>query len=74
MTDMPQAWADLIHGLTMLARHQNNDISPFNCSHDELTVMADPTKFTAIELDHLAGLGFLPGSDGTFTSYRFGSA
>ncbi len=72
--DMPKAWADLIHGLTMLARHQSNDISPFHCEHDELTVMADPAKFTPDELDHLAALGFLPGSDGTFTSFRFGSA
>lgn len=74
MTDMPEAWADLIHGLTMLARHQTNDISPCNCGHDELTVMADPAKFSAAELDHLNELGFLPGTDGTFTSFRFGSA
>ncbi len=77
--DMPKAWADLIHGLTMLARHQNNDISPFNCTHDQLTVMADPAKFTAEEIAYLDELGFHAGKPGseneeTFYSFRFGSA
>jgi hypothetical protein len=73
-TDMPQAWADLIEGLTLLAQHQTNDVSPFNCSHDELTVMSDPAQYTDKELSRLRTLGFPPGQDGTFTSYRYGSA
>lgn len=57
----PQAWADLLEALTLLARHQSNDISPFHCEHDTLTVMADPEKFTAEELARLDKLGFHPG-------------
>lgn len=77
--DMPQAWADLLEGLTLLAKHQNNDISPFNCSHDQLTVMADPAMFTTEEIAHLDDLGFHAGKPGseneeTFYSFRFGSA
>ncbi len=75
----PPAWADLIEGLTLLTRGQSNDTSPFHCKHDRLTVMADPANFTNAELRHLAFLGFLAGkpgseSEGTFYSFRFGSA
>ncbi len=71
---LPQAWADLLEGLTLLARGQSNDISPFNCEHDQLTVMADPANFTAAELVRLDELGFSPSDDETFYSFRFGSA
>lgn len=72
---MSTAWADLIEGLTLLAKHQNNDISPFHCEHDTLTVMAEPSHFSADELVRLDALGFFPSDDGeTFTSFRFGSA
>jgi hypothetical protein len=74
MTVIPKAWADLIEGLTMLAAHQSNEISPFHCEHDQLTVMADPDAFTSTELDRLKELGFEPGEDQTFYSFRFGSA
>lgn len=75
MTEMPQAWADLLEGLTLLAKHQSNEDSPFHCSNDTLTVMAYPGRFTTAELDRLAGLGFLPDAhEDTFTSFRFGSA
>lgn len=75
MTAFPPAWSDLIDGLTMLAHNQNNDISPFHCEHDQLTVMADPGQFTEEEIARLETLGFIadPGSD-TFYSFRFGSA
>lgn len=74
-SETPKAWADLLSGLTLLAAHQNNDISPFHCEHDTLTVMADPAAFTPEELARLDELGFFPHSDGdAFTSYRFGSA
>jgi len=73
--DTPQAWVDLLEGLAMLARHQSNDISPFHCEHDTLTVMSDPAKFTTDELARLDALGFHPGTyEETFTSFRFGSA
>ncbi len=76
---LPPAWSDLLTALTLLARGQSNDISPFNCSHDQLAVMADPANFTPEEVARLATLGFDAGrrgsdSEGTFTSSRFGSA
>ncbi len=74
-TQMPPAWADLLEGLTLLAKHQTNDISPFNCTHDQLWVSSDPNAFTSDELARLQELGFMgePGMDG-FYSFRFGSA
>lgn len=71
----PKAWTELIEGLTLLAKGQNNDISPLHCEHDELTVMADPADFTGEETARLNELGFIPNhDDATFTSFRFGSA
>jgi hypothetical protein len=75
MAGTPQAWKDLITGLALLARAQYNDISPLHCEHDTLTVMSDPEQFTPEELIRLSELGFEAGpEDGTFTSFRFGSA
>jgi hypothetical protein len=71
---LPPAWADLIEGLTLLATQQSNEISPLNCSHDQLTVMADPAAFTPEELARLDELGFIASDDETFYSFRFGSA
>lgn len=72
---MPRAWAELIEGLMLLAKHQSDEVSPFNCEHDRLTVMADPAKFTPEELARLDELGFFPDIYGEmFTSVRFGSA
>jgi hypothetical protein len=73
-TPMPQAWADLLEGLTLLAKHPANDISPFHCEHDTLNVMADDTAFTAEELARLETLGFNVDSEGGFYSFRFGRA
>lgn len=70
----PKAWADLIQGLKILATAQSNEISPLHCEHDRLTVMATPDAFTPEELDQLEDMGFLPGEDQTFYSFRFGSA
>lgn len=71
----PKAWAELIKALTTLAKHPSNDLSPFHCEHDRLTVMADPSRFTMEELERLDALGFFANEgEGTFTSFRFGSA
>jgi hypothetical protein len=70
---MPPAWADLIDGLTLLAKHQNNALSPLHCETATLAVMADPAAFTKDELFRLKGMGFHPCGD-TFYSHRFGSA
>jgi hypothetical protein len=74
--DMPEAWRDLLEGLTLLATHQSNDISPIQCSHDTLTVMADPAEFAAEEIARLDELGFFAAEDEGewFYSFRFGSA
>ena len=74
MTDPPKAWADLIEGLSLLAKHQNNDISPLQCMHDQLLVNASPAGFTVEELDRLAELGFIADNHDVFSSFRFGSA
>jgi hypothetical protein len=71
---LPKAWADLLAGLALLAKHPSNDISPLNCTANELTVMADPELFTPEEIDRLDTLGFIDGPTGTFNSFRFGSA
>jgi hypothetical protein len=73
--EAPKAWQELLWGLTLLARGQTNDISPLHCEHDQLTVMADPMEFAPEEIAQLEAWGFHPGPDeGTFSSFRFGSA
>lgn len=72
-SDVPDAWRDLIIGLALLSRGQANDISPLYCSHDELTVCADPEEFHEEELMELEMLGFFV-EDEAFKSVRFGSA
>jgi hypothetical protein len=76
---LPDAWADLLEALIMLAPCYSDDTSPFNCTNDELAVNAEPSRFTDADLDRLEVLGFLAGmpgteSEGTFRSARFGSA
>lgn len=71
----PEAWLDLLEGLAIIARHPGNAVSPLSCSHDRLDVMADPSEFTEEERDLLAAWGFEPDDEnGTFYSFRFGSA
>lgn len=75
MTEMPEAWTDLIEALTLLAKHQNNEDSPLHCDHDMLTVMSDPRAFTPEELARLDELGFSADPPQlTFYSFRYGSA
>lgn len=72
---MPKAWAELIEALTLLAKHQTNDTSPLHCNHDTLHVMADHAYFIPEELARLEELGFhADTANGTFYSYRYGSA
>jgi hypothetical protein len=75
MAGTQKEWTDLIEALTLLARGQSDNSSPFHCEHDVLTVMSDPDEFTEEELARLAELGFDAGpDDGTFSSVRYGSA
>jgi hypothetical protein len=72
---LPPAWRDLIEAITLLARGHCDDVSPFNCIHDQLSVMADPDQFTAEEITRLDEWGFhVDTSDNTFYSFRYGSA
>ena len=77
---MPEAWRDLLEGIAILARHPGNDISPFHCEHDKLTICADPAEFTTEELERLEALGFHAADEDdyddadSFYSFRFGSA
>jgi hypothetical protein len=72
---MPEAWADLIAAIQLLSKHSTGSF-PFHCEHDTLTVMANPEQFTNEELGQLYEWGFFPSSEyeGTFTSFRYGSA
>ena len=74
MSRSDNAWTDLAEAIGILAKH-GDPVSPFNCSHDELRVMADPAYFTAEELARLDELGFHadPGNE-NFYSFRYGSA
>lgn len=71
-TAAPPAWTELLTALVLLSREPGDDISPTFCSHDQLTVAADPHGFTDDETSLLARLGFTPGDD-CFTSTRFGN-
>lgn len=72
---IPEAWADLIGGLILLATGQCNETNPLHCEHDTLTVNADPRAFTDTQIDQLDGLGFHVDQDGeTFYSFKYGSA
>ena len=72
---MPRAWLELIQAIALLAKHATDDISPFHCEHDVLSVMADPGKFTVDERQQLKEWGFFVSEewDG-FYSFRYGSA
>lgn len=74
MSELATAWSDLIEGLTLLAQHPTDTISPFNCTHDRLNVLADQAAFSLDELTRLDELGFHGDADGGFYSFRFGSA
>lgn len=72
---MPQAWQELIAAIKLLAKHQIDDARPFNCEHDVLSVMSDPSAFTKEELERLDSWGFFPSDDNSyFESFRYGSA
>lgn len=74
-SEMPQAWAELIAGLTLLARHPASDISPLWCEHDILHVCAELDDFSGEEVERLEALGFHADYNyGGFFSTRFGSA
>jgi hypothetical protein len=64
---------DLIEALTIFRKYDNPP-SPTHCEHDLLTVMVDPDQVSDDDIQTLDRLGFLPGDEGAFYSFRFGSA
>lgn len=70
----PDHWAELIQGLTILARHPEDMNNPTWCEHDALHVCADSEQFSTEEIAELDELGFHVDDEGGFFSYRFGSA
>lgn len=71
---MIELWDELIEALTLLKKGANPNSYPTHCEHDELTVCADPSMFTAAELDRLRELGFSSYDGESFQSFKFGSA
>lgn len=71
---LPQDWADLLQALNLLAKHPAPGSGPIYAAHDQLTVCADETAFTADEIAQLDKLGFPVNREGGFTSTRFGNA
>lgn len=64
---------DLIEALTIFSKY-GDPYSPTHCEHDVLTVMVDPSIVSVEDGERLNKLGFFPGEDENFQSYRFGSA
>lgn len=65
---------ELIEGLTIMYKYYPDLAWPTNCSHDELRVMCDPSKFTKEEILLLSDLGFEADlDDGNFYSFKYGS-
>lgn len=76
-TPRGDAWTDLANAITLLTRGATDEVSPFHCEHDELTVNADPEHFSEAELAQLEEWGFhtnLDETPGHFYSFRYGSA
>lgn len=64
---------DLIEALTIFAKY-GNPTHPTVCEHDELYVLIDESLVSVEDKERLKALGFVPNNNGTFSSYRFGSA
>lgn len=64
---------DLIKALTILIKY-GDPHEPTHCEHDVLQIMIDPEIVSPEDIEELAKLGVRVGDDGTFESFRFGSA
>lgn len=73
---LPKAWAELVEALQIMGRARTGDTRPLHCSHDLLTVCADPGKLTAAERARLDEIGFFATDDPDdgFQSTYYGSA
>jgi hypothetical protein len=64
--------ADLIKALQIFLKY-GDPHNPTNCSHDELYVAIEPDDVSDEDKAALDKLGFFPGPNGGFISYRYGS-
>jgi hypothetical protein len=71
---IPQAWADLIEALTIMAPHHADAVSPLHCEQDKLLVLVEDGSLGEEKLDRLKALGFERNDGGGMYSFRFGSA
>lgn len=73
--EMPREWLNLIQAIALMSKHATSDISPFQCSHDQLSVQSDWMKYTKAEILQLDEWGFHVDHEyGGFYSFRYGSA
>lgn len=64
---------DLIEALQIFLKY-GDPFTPTHCEHDEMFVMIDPDTVSQADRMRLEELSFTPADDGTFSSFRFGSA
>lgn len=64
---------DLIEALTILLKY-GDPYSPTHCEHDEMWIMIDPDIVSEEDKIRLEELGVTDAEDGTFRSFRYGSA
>jgi hypothetical protein len=64
---------DLIEALTIFRKYTDAH-APLCCEHDELFVLVDVDKVLPKDRVRLEQLSFTPNDNGTFSSFRFGSA
>lgn len=73
--ETPKAWRELIEGLMLLSKGQSNENDPTQCSHDQLTILSNPARFSPEEIEKLEAWGIHAEQDEEyFYSFRFGSA
>jgi DNA-binding protein YbaB len=65
---------DLIKALQIFSKYMIDVENPTHCEHDELFVMCDPDLVSLEDKVRLEELSFTATNDGSFSSFRFGSA
>jgi hypothetical protein len=65
--------SELIKALTIFLKY-GDPTYPTHCEHDTMYVMIDPAVVSHEDAMLLKEIGFSPDENGTFRSYKFGSA
>jgi len=63
---------DLIEALQIFLKY-GDPRWPTHCEHDKLTVCIDPDDVSPEDIAKLEELGFVPGDEQEFYSFKFGS-